>query len=210
MNEHQPAEHTYNLERLIFFSDGVFAIVITLLVIELRPPSHWDYTFSNLLQSEWRALAAYVFSFITVGAYWNLHRRVFRPIARFHPRLVLFNLLLLLLVVLIPFGSELVAEGSRQEPLVIFLSLLIAVGIAIVLLWSFAAFFSDVVDPALKRAGRFNMLANLLVAPLLLGVVLLWTICGSSTIWLLPIFIPILLLRWALKRLPVVRADARS
>jgi len=200
VKKHEPAAHAYDLERLIFFSDGVFAIVITLLVIELRPPAGWDFTYLTLWRAEWRALVGYAFSFLAVGTYWNLHRRVFRRIVHFHPSLVFFNLLLLGFVVLIPFGSALVVEGPREEPFVILLVLFIAVGIALTLLWGFAALLRNLVEPRLARRDRLALLGNLLAPPAQLGVLLVWTLCGSSGAWLVPIFLPVVLLQWVLKK----------
>jgi len=177
VEEHEPGRH-YDLERLIFFSDGVFEIVITLLVIELRPPDQWDHTLGGLWQSEWYALLAYAISFLAVGVYWNHHRRLFRRVVRFHPGLVFFNLLLLGLVVLVPFGAQLILKGS----LVLFLALLILIGLAQALLWSFAAFFGDAVDRSLSRNGRLGFL-SLLGAPVIAGVLMLLTQEQIGPLW---------------------------
>lgn len=181
MEAHEPAEKNYDLERLIFFSDGVFAIVITLLVIELRPPDHWDHTLGGLWQSEWYALLAYAISFLAVGVYWNHHRRLFRRVVRFHPALVFFNLLLLGLVVLVPFGAQLILKGS----LPLFLALLTLIGIAQALLWSFAAFFADSVDPSVGRNQRLALLISLLAAPVIAGALMVITQWQIRLAWVL-------------------------
>jgi uncharacterized membrane protein len=207
LKEHEPAEKEYDLERLIFFSDGVFAIVITLLVIELHLPAHWDLTFAGLVRADRLELVAYLVSFLAVGLYWNLHRRLFRHVVRFHPGLVFFNLLLLGLVVLIPFGSEISVSGSR-EGVAIFLTLFIAIGLAQALLWSFAAFFSDVADPHLDRRGRLSLLLSLLSVPVLYGVLLVGALIGSlaGAAWMLPVIFLLRIARWTLTR----RAGLRS
>ncbi|HEY4340939.1 MAG TPA: TMEM175 family protein [Steroidobacteraceae bacterium] len=201
MQEHEPAEKDYDLERLIFFSDGVFAIVITLLVIELRLPAHWDLTLAGLVREEGSALLAYLVSFMAVGAYWNLHRQLFRHVVRFHPGLVFFNLLLLGFVVLIPFGAELIVTGSRQA-FAIYLALFIAVGLAQAILWSFAAYFSEVTDPHLDPRSRLGMLANFLSVPLLVGVLFLGALFGAQVgaAWVSPIVVVLGIARWVLTR----------
>jgi uncharacterized membrane protein len=201
LKEHQPAEKDYDLERLIFFSDGVFAIVITLLVIELRLPAHWDLTLAGLIREEGSALLAYVLSFLAVGAYWNMHRQLFRHVVRFHPGLVFFNLLLLGFVVLIPFGAELIVTGSRQA-FAIYLALFIAVGLAQAMLWSFAAFFSQVTDQHLHRRSRLGLLANFLSVPLLVGVLLVGALFGAQVgaAWMLPIVLVLGVARWVITR----------
>ena len=65
------ARHHY--DRLLMLSDGVFAIAITLLALELRPPEHWSGGLWDLLVERWRALFGYVFGFLIVGAFWFSH-----------------------------------------------------------------------------------------------------------------------------------------
>jgi uncharacterized membrane protein len=194
VEEHESAERNYDLERLIFFSDGVFAIVITLLVIELHPPDQWDHTLGGLWQSEWYALLAYAISFLAVGVYWNHHRRLFRRIVHFRPGLVFFNLLLLGLVVLVPFAAQLILKGS----LPLFLALLVLIGIAQALLWSFAAFFSDAVDRSLGRNGRLAFLISLLAAPVIAAALMLLTQAQIRVVWVVLIVLVLGVGRWIL------------
>ena len=195
MDEHEPAEKNYDLERLIFLSDGVFAIVITLLVLDLRPPAEWDFTLGGLWRSEWQALLAYALSFLAVGTYWNFHRRLFRRVVRFHGGLVFFNLLLLAFVVLVPFGARLIVSGPSGEPLALFLGLLITIGLAQALLWSFAAFFGNVVERSLGLKARFAFLANLLAAPVVVGALLVATLSRINIIWIVLICVVLALIR---------------
>jgi len=195
VDEHQPAERNYDLERLIFLSDGVFAIVITLLVIELHPPAEWDSTLGGLWRSEGQALVAYAVSFLAVGTYWNLHRRLFRRVTRFRGGLIFFNLLLLAFVVLVPFGARLILSGPIGEPFALFFGLLVLIGVAQALLWSFAAFVGDVVERSLSYKARLGFLANLLAAPLISGVLVVAILSKISLFWVLPICIALGLAR---------------
>lgn len=166
METHDSPEKAYDLERLIFFSDGVFAIVITLLVIGLHVPPGWDRTLAGLWRAEWRELVAYAVSFVAVGAYWNAHRTLFARVVAFHPLLVVFNLLLLGFVVLLPFAAQLIFEtGPAGEPFEILLGLICIVGFAQALLWGCAAFMVRVVDPRLDTRRRLMILAALALAP---------------------------------------------
>ncbi len=172
MDEHDTPEKTYDLERLIFFSDGVFAIAITLLVIELHPPEGWDRTVAGLLREEWRSLVAYAASFIAAGAFWNAHRRLFRQIVRFHPALVFLNLLLLGFVVLIPFACELIFEtGPTGQPFMIYISLLAAISFCQALLFGVSAFVLRVLDPRFTARRNALVLASMMVGPVMLLVV---------------------------------------
>lgn len=169
MDQHDTPEKSYNLERLIFFTDGVFAIVITLLAIELTPPEGWNRTFSGLWSTEWRKITAYAISFFAVGMFWNAHRLMFGRIVRFHSGLVFFNLLLLGLVVLLPFTASLIFEtGPTGEPFLIYLGLIAAIAAAQALTWGFAAFVARVVDPGLDRRAALAILLSQLAVPVLI------------------------------------------
>jgi len=193
MKTHDTPEKSYDLERLIFFSDGVFAIVITLLVIELHPPPHWDRTLHGLWTMQWRSLMAYAVTFFVVGLYWNAHRRLFARVVRFHPGLVIANLVLLALVVLLPFVEELLFETTpRGEPLAIYFGLIGAIGLAQALIWAFAALVAKVVDDRMSQRDRWMTLVLMLFAPVIVvaAAVAAWANVSSS-LWV--VMIPILI-----------------
>src|ERR1700724_1079702 len=104
--------------RVEAFSDGVFAVAITLLVLNIKIPG-LDLSPSNLpndaqlwpmLLNEWPMLAAYATSFATIGVMWLNHHRLYSHIKRTNTVLLLLNLLLLLIIVFIPVPTALVAE----------------------------------------------------------------------------------------------------
>jgi uncharacterized membrane protein len=102
------------LERLVFFSDAVFAISITLLVIELKFP-HLPYSASNqeFLQTLANMLPQFLgffISFFVIGAFWNGHHRAFTCARHWSPRLVMPNLFLLCSVAAMPFFTALVSD----------------------------------------------------------------------------------------------------
>ena len=97
--------------RLEAFSDGVLAIAITLLVIEIRPPElHQGETLAHALWAQWPSYVAYLVSFLTIGVIWLNHHRVFEQVIRVDGPLLLLNLNLLLWTGLIPFPTAVVAE----------------------------------------------------------------------------------------------------
>ena len=97
--------------RLEAFSDGVLAIAITLLVIEIRPPElHPGETLAQALWAQWPSYVAYLVSFLTIGVIWLNHHRVFTQVIRVDGPLLLLNLHLLLWTGLIPFPTAVVAE----------------------------------------------------------------------------------------------------
>jgi uncharacterized membrane protein len=101
--------------RLEAFSDGVLAIAITLLVIEIRPPElHQGDRLADALWAQWPSYVAYLVSFLTIGVIWLNHHRVFEQVVRVDGPLLLLNLNLLLWTALIPFPTAVVAEHLRD------------------------------------------------------------------------------------------------
>jgi TMEM175 potassium channel family protein len=104
--------------RLEAFSDGVFAIAITLLVLELRVPAFVDAKrigLAGALRHEWSSYAAYVVSFAIIGIMWVNHHAVLSNVARVDRALLFVNLLLLLFVAVLPFPTALLARYLNAE-----------------------------------------------------------------------------------------------
>jgi len=100
--------------RLETFSDGVFAIAITLLILDVRVPSGPESLAHRLLQT-WPNYLAYVVSFLIIGIMWANHHIIFRLIDRTSHGLVVANLLFLLCVAFIPFPTAVLAENLRES-----------------------------------------------------------------------------------------------
>jgi uncharacterized membrane protein len=110
--------------RLEAFSDGVFAIAITLLVLEISVP---DDAFDDLVRAiaeQWPSYLAYVTSFLTIGALWLAHHGLFRRSSAADSVVVRLNIVLLMAVSFLPFPTSLVAEaldrGDAETTAVIF------------------------------------------------------------------------------------------
>lgn len=101
------------LHRLLFFSDAVFAIVLTLLVLELRPPEHAHdpASFWQGLTEMRPHLAAFALSFALAAIFWMAHMSTLRKLARFDWPVAVANLVFLLVVSLMPFASALLGES---------------------------------------------------------------------------------------------------
>ena len=101
--------------RLEAFSDGVFAIVITLLVIEIRPPElEGDESLAHGLWEQWPHYLGYFLSFLILGVMWLNHHRILEPARRVDGIVLVLNLNLLLWAVLIPFPTAVVADFLRD------------------------------------------------------------------------------------------------
>ncbi|MDX6512619.1 MAG: potassium channel family protein [Gaiellaceae bacterium] len=108
--------------RLEAFSDGVFAIAITLLILEIRVPANSGARLGDDLLHIWPSYFAYVTSFLTIGIMWINHHALFQRIGRVDRMLLLINTLFLMLVAFVPFPTRLVAEhlhgaGERDAAL---------------------------------------------------------------------------------------------
>lgn len=113
MNNHTP-ESGLSFERVVFFSDAVFAIVITLLVLELKVPhitEHSERALRHALIELLPRVAGFVISFLIIGLMWIEHHRIFRYIADYNAGLLWRNLLLLLCVSFVPFPTALFSEN---------------------------------------------------------------------------------------------------
>jgi uncharacterized membrane protein len=92
------------------FSDGVFAIAVTLLVLEIRPPEHGEGSLVDGLLDLWPSYLAYALSFATIGIMWLNHHELLRLVRAVDRGFLLMNLLLLLLVAFIPFPTNVLAD----------------------------------------------------------------------------------------------------
>ena len=128
--------------RLEAFSDGVFAIAITLLVLELRVPPEASSLGAGLL-AEWPSFGAFATSFATIGIMWLNHHRLFTLIRRVDHGLLVLNGLLLFGVSLLPFPTHLVARylgGPGQELAVaVYACSSIYIALAFNALWRYAS-----------------------------------------------------------------------
>jgi uncharacterized membrane protein len=107
------------LDRIVNFSDAVFAIVITLLVLDIRVPNIPDTLVSQELPSRISDLGpkflSYVISFLVIAVYWQAHHRVFRPIRSYDTTLLWLNFLFLMAISFLPFLTSLLGEYSEEQ-----------------------------------------------------------------------------------------------
>jgi uncharacterized membrane protein len=113
------------LERLVFFSDAVFAIAITLLVIEIHPPhlphGTSDHDHLHELANLIPAFVGYFISFAVVGNFWAGHHRAFSLAAHYDPRVLGWNLAFLAIIAFMPFATAyLSANFGERVPTVFY------------------------------------------------------------------------------------------
>lgn len=150
--------------RLEAFSDGVFAVAITLLVLNLTVPLAATGELWNALLKEWPGFASYVVSFLVIGIIWINHHAIFRQIERVDRTLLFFNLILLMSVVLIPYSTGLMARYIRSGAnshvaAAVYSVTMLCMGLSFTLIWSRAVFVRGLLAfPMTPRQARDSIL----------------------------------------------------
>lgn len=148
-----------NKTRVEFFSDGVFAIAITLLVLEIKVPE--SGSIATGLLDLWPSYLAYVVSFIVIGAIWINHHAMFDWIARIDHQLLLLNTFHLLFIAFLPFPTAVLAEAfhvssGRDVATAFYAGTLTMIGLLVSAMWWYAAshreLLNDKVSPEQARA----------------------------------------------------------
>jgi uncharacterized membrane protein len=99
--------------RILALSDGVFAIALTLLILDIAVPATTsDDDLAKVLLDLWPRYLAFALSFLVISRFWVIHRQAFRLIARGDPALVWLNLLLLLFISFLPFPTAVLGEHT--------------------------------------------------------------------------------------------------
>ena len=119
-------------DRIVNLSDGVFAIAITLLILDIRVPDIPENMVSSQLPgallSLWPKYLGYILSFVGISTFWIIHHSIFRTIRSYNRIILYLNLLFLMVVAFVPFPTSLLGEyGDHQLPVAIYAATL-AVG----------------------------------------------------------------------------------
>jgi uncharacterized membrane protein len=180
--------------RLEAFSDGVLAIVITLLILDITVPAEGSGSLAHALTDQWPQYLAYLLSFMIVGIIWLNHHATINLLARTNHRLQVLNLLLLLPVSVLPWPTALISEYASGPPSDQRLSVIVygvvssLMAVAFNVLWRYILRHPELHKPGVNRAAlevrnrRFNVgpfvyplatLIGLISAPLFLVLMLL-------------------------------------
>lgn len=192
-------------ERIEAFSDGVFAISVTLLVLELHVPEikEGDTSIHLLeqLKLQWPGYIAFVISFFSIFIIWVNHHKVFKQIYKRNTGLMFANGLILFLVSLVSFPSALLARffltDSKQLSVTIYTGLFVLINLAFNLLWQQATADKKLLRPGISDAAIMQLRNNYLYGfptyliafvlsffypdPALLICVLLWIFWAVSS-----------------------------
>ena len=155
--------------RLEAFSDGVFAIAITLLILEIKVPHSGSPLGAELL-GLWPSYLAYVTSFIVIGAIWINHHSMFQSIVRVDHKLLLLNTLHLMFIAFLPFPTAVLAQAFHDranEPIAtsIYGAILTAIGVLVTTMWYYAAHEHRLLSETLSREDANRNGRKFLVGP---------------------------------------------
>jgi uncharacterized membrane protein len=157
--------------RVEAFSDGVFAIAITLLVLEIRVPEDTAHLLRELVDL-WSSYLAYVISFLLIGLIWANHHVMFDHIRRADRTLLFLNTLLLMNVAFLPFTTAVLAaalrsgQGLRVAVVVYGLALVIG-GVFFNAIWEYARHEHQLLGDSIDPAGARTVSRRFLLGPAL-------------------------------------------
>ncbi|MCW6052425.1 TMEM175 family protein [Microcoleus sp. A2-C5] len=188
--------------RLEAFSDGVFAIAITLLVLEIKVPPPNTALGAELLQL-WPSYLAYVVSFLVIGAIWINHHAMFQHIVRVDGTLLLLNVLHLMLIAFLPFPTAVLAEAfhrATDEPIAaaFYSGILTVIGIFVTAMWRYAAHGHRLLDPRLTAKKARQIGRQFLIGPIVYAIATVVALVAPWLAVLLFIFLNLFYLwpRW--------------
>jgi uncharacterized membrane protein len=166
-------EHEVEFSRIVAFSDGVFSIAITLLVLGIAvDPGLPHDKLAHALWEQREALLAYAISFAVIARFWLVHHSFFSEVKAFDSRLIALNMLYLGFLVLIPFSSQVLGDYGGELPAVVVYSANLA---AVVLIGQWMSWDA-------RRAGlttidaeteRENMFRGFFIAAVFLGSIVI-------------------------------------
>lgn len=202
-------------ERVEAFSDGVMAIAITLLILEVKLP-HLPGTTSSLLKDLlrlWPSYFALVLSFVMIGIYWANHHYVFKLFEKTDHGLNLLNLLFLLCISFLPFPTDVLGSYVLDEANQTTAATFYAVGLLLpaaswTLMWLYACYCRKLVDPRLEPRFLWLLTAKYMGSVVVYSVAILISLIAFK--WGLALCVGLTLLYLAPPHFPALGAVVRK
>jgi TMEM175 potassium channel family protein len=176
-------------DRIVNLSDGVFAIAITLLVLDIRVPDIPENLVASELSREllslWPKYLGYFLSFVGVSTFWMIHHSIFRPIRAYDRILLYLNFLFLMVVAFVPFPTSLLGEyGNHQLPVAIYAATL-AMGrlLLTALHWYSTKHERLLEEPQDPATVRFFLIRGLTIPAIFLLSIVISFFSVSAAIW---------------------------
>ncbi len=186
------------VDRVNSFSDAVFAVAITLLILTIVVPEVSDIgQLPQELMDMWPKFLGFLISFVIIGAFWMNHHGMFAYLRRSTAGLLRINLLLLMFIVILPFSTDLMSEyGDSVTAVVFYHANMAAVPLCMSLLWWYASYYRGLVDDSVSPALRRHLLLVYTFMALVFCISLaitFWSIPASQYFYLVLIPISMLL-----------------
>ena len=175
------------IERLVFFSDAVFAIAMTLLVLDIPRPGP-NQNAAAFLTAQNGKFIAYVISFWVIAIFWLGHHRLFRYVREYDHGLIMMNLLLLFCVAFLPYPSAILGDHGDEVGATVFYALSLAVaGLASAALTWYTVRLRRFTGPLPATMGRYYVFRGLIVSVVFLASipVAVWSPEVARIVWLL-------------------------
>jgi uncharacterized membrane protein len=192
------ADHELGLERIVFFSDAVMAIAITLLAVDVKVPEIAATMAAAELPARLAELSprimSFVISFVVIGIYWMSHHRYFSFIKRFDGGLMVLNLMFLMFIAAMPFVASLLGQyPSLPVGVVAYAADVAAIGISLSALWWYASRSHRLVDESLDARTIRVMNLRAIGAPIIfvvsIPVGLVNPFWGMAVWWISPLLV---------------------
>ena len=149
------------IDRLNNFSDAVFAVAITLLILTLDVPQVPDpKQLPSALNDLWPKFQGFIISFVIIGAFWISHHVIFNFIERHRPGLLWLNLLFLMGIVILPFSTDLMSEYHSVLVVVLYDLNMVAVSLSLLILWWYVSYKYKLVNDTITQETRWHLLLN--------------------------------------------------
>jgi uncharacterized membrane protein len=181
-------ERGEDVARVGAFSDGVFAIAITLLILNIGVPDVADDKLGQALRDLLPNLGAYFLSFYVIGMFWMAHHRTFHWIRRVDQNFLMLNLLHLAFVALMPFPTEVLSGyGNTSEGVAVYAGAMVLVGATSIALWTYAdrgGLYTSSMPDEVRKHGRMRAIVIPSVFLLSIPIAYLNPTAGECT-WIL-------------------------
>ncbi|MCJ8211706.1 TMEM175 family protein [Mucilaginibacter sp. RS28] len=194
LEQHDPERKDFQIDRIILFSDAVFAIAITLLIIEIKAPEVHSRSLRDQLfqlSSLTPKFIGFIISFFVIGIYWRSHHRLYGFVNQYSDKLILLNFLFLFSIVLMPFSSAYYSENINYHlPLLFYNSNIIITGL---LNYGITRYIthpqSGIVNHFPSTIFQELFIARSLTIPLIFGVGIIVSFISLPLSWLCPLLI---------------------
>lgn len=212
VEEERWVERGTEVERIVFFSDAVFAIAITLLVLEIRVPEGLSPSELKVALGEmWPKYLSYLISFSLIGGFWRAHHRIFHYVKAYDGRLISLNLLFLMCVAFLPFPVSLFGEYTGQRIAIeIYAGSIAVAGLLLGGMWWYATRGRRLTDGDLDPGLIRHVMTERLFPPAIALLFVLITFFFGVTVAAYSL-LPFLLIQFVVERiLPRLRARWRA